>query len=218
MRPLYAALCAMLALPACAQLNPTRPSNYQATCRVLDVSPASVPGQPLVGFQRQIYATGADFNDLRQHLEQQNAGTYSRPCLDLVIQELPTRRSITYGPMVASARPYTGPLATVRVHFPFDSTSINAEGRAALAEAAASIMQVGAARIEIDGHTDTSGTERYNDRLSQRRANAVQSALTNLGLPAGIMTTRGAGEHELLIPTGDGVRNAMNRRAEIVIR
>ena len=54
-------------------------------------------------------------------------------------------------------------------------------------------------------------------RLSERRAEAVKAELIRLGVPATVITTVGKGEEDPLVPTKDGVREAQNRRVEIVI-
>ncbi len=72
--------------------------------------------------------------------------------------------------------------------------------------------------VMITGHADTSGPADYNVGLSLRRAASVATALSDMGVPAGIMMTDGLGETELLVPTPDGVREPSNRRAEIVIQ
>jgi OmpA family len=73
------------------------------------------------------------------------------------------------------------------------------------------------ARITATRHTDTSGSAAYNLELSQRRSEAVASELVRQGVPATDIITVGRGEENLLVPTGDGVREPRNRRFEIVI-
>ena len=73
-------------------------------------------------------------------------------------------------------------------------------------------------RIEVNGYTDTSGTPKYNQGLSIRRAQAVQAELVKDGVPQGAITIQGFGDTHLLVPTGPGVREPQNRRVEIIIR
>lgn len=83
--------------------------------------------------------------------------------------------------------------------------------------AAESSTHVQYTRIEVNGHTDTSGTPSYNMALSLRRAHAVAGELVRDGVPAMAISIRGFGKTNLLVPTGPGVREPQNRRVEIVI-
>jgi outer membrane protein OmpA-like peptidoglycan-associated protein len=67
----------------------------------------------------------------------------------------------------------------------------------------------------IVGHTDTVGSDRYNNALSLRRARAVKNELINLGIPASRIKSEGRGFHQLMVITPHGVKEPKNRRAEI---
>ncbi len=69
----------------------------------------------------------------------------------------------------------------------------------------------------MNGYTDTSGTARYNEGLSMRRAQAVAAELVKDGVPQAALVIKGFGETHLLVPTGQGVREPQNRRVEIII-
>ena len=71
-------------------------------------------------------------------------------------------------------------------------------------------------QIQVTGFADRSGSPGYNQRLSERRANAVAAALTRLGVPRNEMMVSGRGENDNRVPTADGVREPQNRRVEIV--
>ena len=71
-------------------------------------------------------------------------------------------------------------------------------------------------RIVIAGHADRSGSEAYNQALSERRARNVAQALGQRGIPASTMTLEAYGEIRPRVPTADGVREPQNRRVEIV--
>ena len=75
-----------------------------------------------------------------------------------------------------------------------------------------------AVRIQVIGHTDTSGSPTYNQRLSIRRAEAVRQALIARGTPANMISIEGVGENQLMVPTGPNVREPSNRRAQILIK
>jgi len=70
--------------------------------------------------------------------------------------------------------------------------------------------------IEATGYTDTVGSDAYNMRLSKRRAEAVQAELVKQGIPADEIAIYAKGKHDLLVATGDGVKEPQNRRVSIV--
>ena len=71
-------------------------------------------------------------------------------------------------------------------------------------------------RIEVAGHADRSGTPQYNQRLSQRRADAVRAYLSGRGIPDGVIATEAFGESRPRVDTADGVREVQNRRVEVL--
>jgi OOP family OmpA-OmpF porin len=104
------------------------------------------------------------------------------------------------------------------VFFDWDKYNLTDRARQIIAEAAANSTKVQYTRIEVNGYTDTSGTPRYNQGLSVRRAKAVEAQLIADGVPENAITIQGFGDTRLLVPTGPGVREPQNRRVEIVIR
>jgi len=87
-----------------------------------------------------------------------------------------------------------------------------------LSQAADSAKQLGSASIQIVGHTDTSGSPKYNQKLSECRANAAKTNLTGKGVAAGSISASGKGEGELMVQTADGVKEPQNRRAQIDVQ
>lgn len=87
-----------------------------------------------------------------------------------------------------------------------------------VAAAARNAQRTGATRIEITGHADRSGPAEYNMTLSRRRAASVKAELVRKGVAAEIIKLFARGETQPLVPTGDGVRSAQNRRAEIILK
>jgi len=68
-------------------------------------------------------------------------------------------------------------------------------------------------RVEVDGHTDSAGTE----ALSEKRAEAVREVLVGNGLPANAVVARGFGQTRLLVSNANTTGRLENRRVEIVI-
>jgi outer membrane protein OmpA-like peptidoglycan-associated protein len=101
------------------------------------------------------------------------------------------------------------------VFFDWDKSDITPEAASILDNAAAAYQKTGSASIELAGHTDKSGSDEYNQALSQRRADAVKAYLAGKGVPNSVMTTQAFGESQPLIDTADGVREPQNRRVEI---
>jgi outer membrane protein OmpA-like peptidoglycan-associated protein len=101
------------------------------------------------------------------------------------------------------------------VFFGFNKCNITAEADAVLSEAASAAKSTGSASVKVVGHTDTSGSPKYNQKLSECRANAVKTNLTGKGVGEGSISTSGKGESELMVQTGDSVKEPQNRRATV---
>jgi outer membrane protein OmpA-like peptidoglycan-associated protein len=114
--------------------------------------------------------------------------------------------------------PAQAPARSYLVFFDWDKATLTDRARQIIGEAADNSTKVQYTRIEVNGYTDTSGTPKYNQGLSVRRARAVQAELVKDGVPAGAITIQGFGDTHLLVPTGPGVREPQNRRVEIIIR
>ena len=118
----------------------------------------------------------------------------------------------------APAAPQAQAARTYLVFFDWDRADLTDRARQIIAEAAQATTRVQVTRIEVSGHTDTTGTARYNQALSVRRAQTVAAELVRLGVPQTAITTQGFGFNKPLVSTGPGVREPQNRRVEIVLR
>ena len=102
------------------------------------------------------------------------------------------------------------------VFFDWDKYNITPEGQQIIQLAANQYHSGGHVTLQVTGYTDTTGSAGYNQRLSERRANAVAAALERLGVPRSDMVVAGRGMNDLRVPTPPGVREPQNRRVEIV--
>lgn len=71
--------------------------------------------------------------------------------------------------------------------------------------------------IRVIGHTDTSGSAAYNLALSKRRAADAREELVRQGINQRVISSEGKGETEPFVETGDGVKEQLNRRTEVLI-
>ena len=107
------------------------------------------------------------------------------------------------------------PVKTFIVFFDFNKSNLTAEAQNVVAEAVKTAQQTGAVRILVTGHTDTVGSDSYNQALSIRRADTVKDEMVREGMKADEISTVGKSYHDPLVPTGPGVREPQNRRAVI---
>ena len=126
-------------------------------------------------------------------------------------------------PMPAPPPPPPAPLPYVEacnkgpfiVFFDWDRADVSPEAASVLDNAVQAYGNCGNIGIMLAGHTDSSGSPRYNLDLSSRRDSAVQSYLTGHGISAGAISSQAFGETNQRVPTADGVREVQNRRVEI---
>ena len=104
------------------------------------------------------------------------------------------------------------------VFFEFDRADLTPEGRQVVQQAATASKTNNVVRLEVTGHADRSGSDAYNQRLSQRRAETVRTELVRNGVREADIAVFAKGEREPLVPTPDGVREPQNRRVEIVFK
>jgi len=104
------------------------------------------------------------------------------------------------------------------IHFASDSATLTPAARERLDEIAQMLRAHPEVTLLIVGHTDSRGSEAYNQRLSEQRAESVANYLIQRGVSASRVTTSGRGELE---PRGTNSTEAgrqLNRRVEIFLR
>ena len=105
-------------------------------------------------------------------------------------------------------------IKTFVIYFGFDKADLNDKARKVLSEIVAAQSDIKPQRISVSGFTDTMGSDNYNQKLSERRAQSVSDTLAGLGVDA-ILEPAGYGKARLAIPTKNRVKEAKNRRVEI---
>ncbi|MDX9667207.1 OmpA family protein [Pseudomonas sp. P5_152] len=105
------------------------------------------------------------------------------------------------------------------VHFQFDSAKLTEADKTKLETIASRLKQEAAtAQLTVTGHTDSVGSDAYNEKLSDKRAHSVVEYLIEEGVPrASFVSVQGAGESQPVADNKTADGRAMNRRTEIKI-
>lgn len=101
------------------------------------------------------------------------------------------------------------------VNFAFDSAELRPQGEMTLDEVAHRLRESPDLRVKIEGHTDSVGSNEYNQGLSQRRAESVREYLMSQGIAGDRMTATGYGEERPVATNDTDEGRALNRRVEI---
>jgi OmpA-OmpF porin, OOP family len=103
------------------------------------------------------------------------------------------------------------------IYFDFDSSNIKPESYSVLNSIVEMFIEDADVRIQIAGHTDSDGSNAYNQSLSERRAQSVYSYLVDHGVQASRLTTIGLGESQPVVPNTSAANKALNRRIEFTV-
>ena len=119
-------------------------------------------------------------------------------------------------PPIQAPAPAPSVAHSYMVFFDFNKSDLSPQAVAIVDQAAKNAAPAKATEITVTGHTDTVGSDAYNMRLSRRRAESVAAELEKQGIASSEIEIVAKGKHDLLVPTGDGVREPQNRRVTIV--
>jgi len=108
-------------------------------------------------------------------------------------------------------------LGSDHLKFEFDKAELKPEDRELLSRIAGIILTSHDYTLSVNGHTDDVGTAEYNQKLSERRAQAVRDYLVKAGLAADIISVTGHGKSLPLVPGASDAARAKNRRVELGI-
>lgn len=105
-----------------------------------------------------------------------------------------------------------------RVFFDWGKVDIRSDDAAVLDQVAAAYRALPSAQLQLDGHSDRSGSPWTNRAGARKRAETVRAELEKRGVPRNAIRVASFGEERPLVPTEDGVREVQNRRVEISIK
>jgi len=109
-------------------------------------------------------------------------------------------------------------LGTVgEAYFDFDKAHLKPGAADVLSDAVRTLKDNPSVHAEVAGHTDSIGSEAYNMKLSERRAEAVKRYLVDQGIDASRLDARGYGESRPIADNKTKQGRAQNRRAEIIV-
>ncbi len=107
---------------------------------------------------------------------------------------------------------------TLHVNFPFDSSVLPASANSDINTLTRVLKENPPAKIIIVGHTDHSGSDEYNQKLSERRAASLGKRLVENGIEAERIEMSGKGEKEPVASNATAAGRAQNRRIEVAIQ
>jgi outer membrane protein OmpA-like peptidoglycan-associated protein len=103
------------------------------------------------------------------------------------------------------------------ITFPVDRYDIQPQFQPTLNQVAQTLASYNQTYIDVLGHTDSTGTDVYNQSLSERRAQSVATYLSSHGVDRARIATRGYGESQPIASNEDETGRAQNRRVEIKV-
>ncbi|HEX4858025.1 MAG TPA: OmpA family protein, partial [Usitatibacteraceae bacterium] len=127
----------------------------------------------------------------------------------------PAKPAAPAAPAVAPASVKQAITIQAEALFDFDKYVLKPEGKKSIDEAIAKLAKVDVEMIIATGHTDSIGTDKYNQRLSERRANTVKEYMVSKGQAAAKITTLGKGETQPVATNKTKEGRAKNRRVDI---
>ncbi|MGF6396377.1 OOP family OmpA-OmpF porin [Pseudomonas frederiksbergensis] len=122
----------------------------------------------------------------------------------------------------ASVKPVEPPVSEVitlngNVLFAYNQSELMPEARSELDSLMAKLQNTDVASIKVIGHTDSQGSDAYNQKLSERRASSVAAYLLSQGVAPNKLTSEGRGESQPVADNDTEEGRAQNRRVELHI-
>lgn len=113
--------------------------------------------------------------------------------------------------------PLKGSITLEGVNFEYNSAALTAASRRPLDEIADGMKKHPRLKVEIQGHTDSTGSPAYNLKLSQRRADSVRDYLLSQGVPENQLQTKGYGQAQPVATNKTAEGRAKNRRVVMFV-
>jgi outer membrane protein OmpA-like peptidoglycan-associated protein len=122
----------------------------------------------------------------------------------------------------ASVKPAEAPVSEVitlngNVLFAYNRSELMPEARSELDSLMAKLQNANVVSVKVVGHTDSQGSDAYNQKLSERRASSVAAYLLSRGLAPNKLTSEGRGESQPVADNDTEEGRAQNRRVELHI-
>lgn len=103
------------------------------------------------------------------------------------------------------------------VLFGFNKYDLKPDAQVKLAKVSGILLTYPNLKLQVEGYTDNVGSEQYNQKLSEERADAVQAFLISQGVQPGNITAQGLGEADPVADNSSAAGRAKNRRVELVV-
>jgi len=134
-----------------------------------------------------------------------------------IIDEKPLETTLEFGPaQMKAALDAEGKVTLYGILFDFDKATLQQPSNKQLQEVLTLLLENPELSLEIQGHTDSDGSEAYNLELSQRRSESVLEYLVLFGIDPSRLRARGYGESMPVAPNDTDENKAKNRRVELV--
>ena len=103
------------------------------------------------------------------------------------------------------------------VLFDFNKYTLKSEARERLAKVSGILMAYPGLNVKVEGHTDNIGSQEYNQKLSDQRAETVRGFMVSQGVSPEIITAQGFGMNQPVAPNDTSAGRSKNRRVELVV-
>lgn len=145
-----------------------------------------------------------------------SAGSYNATCTVTDNNNMSASASAPVSVAAAAAGKKT--IVLRGINFDFDKANIKPEAEPVLDAAAEVLKENPDVSVRVGGHTDSVGTDAYNQGLSERRAKAVRDYLASHGVDASRLTAVGFGESQPVADNGTADGRAQNRRVALDVQ